>query len=76
MSELTQHECRERVDLLTEREREVLRMVAYGCASKQIADELSISINTVRVYRERMYSKLRVNGPAQAAVMALKAEVV
>lgn len=76
MSDFPTAECKERVRRLTEREREVLRCLALGLLSKQIADELAISINTVRVYRERIYSKLGVNGPAQAAIVAHSAEVV
>lgn len=57
------------LDSLAAREREVLQLMAEGLASKEIADRLDISVNTVRVYRERIYSKLRVNGLAQAVLI-------
>ena len=50
----TPKECQQLVSRLTEREREVLCAVASGLLSKQIADELSISVHTVKVYRERV----------------------
>ena len=47
----------ERLAALTPREREVLRLVIDGMASKQIARELSTSIKTVDVHRARIKAK-------------------
>lgn len=44
--------------LLSEREMEVLRMVARGFTSKQIADQISVSVKTVETYRSRLLEKL------------------
>ncbi len=52
---------------LTPRERGVLRLMAEGCASKQIADEFNISVNTVNNHRAGIYAKLGVHS-ATAAV--------
>ena len=52
---------------LTPRECEVLRLMADGYASKQIAEELKISVNTVNNHRASIYAKLGVHS-ATAAV--------
>jgi DNA-binding NarL/FixJ family response regulator len=49
---------------LTSREVEVLQLVAQGCASKQIATELSISNKTVEKHREHVMYKLDIHSIA------------
>ena len=44
---------------LTEREREVLDLVAAGRTSKEIGEQLGISPRTVEVYRARLMDKLQ-----------------
>lgn len=46
---------------LTQREREVLRLILAGRLNKQIADELGISIKTVEVHRARVMEKMGAN---------------
>lgn len=55
---------------LTERELEVLRLIAEGLKYDQIAEKLVISINTVRFYVKEIYSKLQVNSRTQAVAAA------
>jgi DNA-binding NarL/FixJ family response regulator len=43
---------------LSDREREVLRLVAQGHTNQQIAERLAISVKTVEVYRARLMTKL------------------
>jgi DNA-binding NarL/FixJ family response regulator len=57
--------------LLTEREIEVLRMVAQGASNPQIADALYISINTVKVHLRNILDKLRLDNRTQAATYAV-----
>jgi len=47
--------------LVSGREKEVLKLVAAGHSSKQIADRLSISENTVETHRRHLLEKLKVN---------------
>lgn len=47
-----------RIDVLSEREREVLALIAQGRSNQQIADELVISIKTVNRHRENIMAKL------------------
>lgn len=58
------------VSLLTERESEVLTLVAEGMTNKEIARELAISPATVKAHVERIIAKLGVSDRTQAAVVA------
>jgi LuxR family maltose regulon positive regulatory protein len=51
---------------LTEREVEVLRLIAEGRKYEEIAEKLIISINTVRYHTRNVYGKLEVNSRTQA----------
>lgn len=50
---------------ITPREKEVLQLVAGGHSTKQIADQLGISIRTVETHRINMLKKLEVNNSAE-----------
>ena len=49
-----------RISTLTEREHDVMRLMAEGLPNKLIADQLAISIRTVEVHRARVQDKLGV----------------
>ena len=51
---------------LTEREIEILELLSQGRVSKEIADQLSISYNTVRVHTTHIYEKLHVRSRSEA----------
>jgi len=55
---------------LSEREREVLRLITAGLANKQIARRLDVSLNTVKTHVRNVYSKLGVSSRTQAAARA------
>lgn len=57
-------------DLLTTREREVLRLVADGCSNSQIAQQLFISPKTASVHVSRIIAKLDVSNRVEAAAVA------
>jgi len=57
---------------LSERERSVLNGLAEGLAYKQIADQLDISIHTVRNYIRRIYEKLHVRSRTEAVAKFLR----
>jgi HD-GYP domain-containing protein (c-di-GMP phosphodiesterase class II) len=63
---------RERPAGLTEREVEVLRLLARGMSNKEIAAELVISPKTAGAHLEHIYSKLGVNNRAMAGLFAAK----
>ncbi len=52
---------------LTDREREVMRLVIAGRANKLIADELQISVRTVEVHRARVFDKMNVKSAVELA---------
>jgi two-component system response regulator DctR len=54
---------------LTERERDVMRLVIEGRPNKLIADELSISVRTVEVHRARVFEKMDVRSAVELANM-------
>lgn len=56
---------------LSRREQEVLELLAHGCSNKEIADKLSISIETVTWHLRHIYSKLHVRSRTQAALVFL-----
>ena len=59
-------------DSLTDRQREVLDGLAAGKAYKQIADEMGMSIHTVRTYIRRIYEKLHVHSRTEAVAKYLR----
>jgi DNA-binding CsgD family transcriptional regulator len=65
-------ELNETAELLTNREREVLGLLSKGFISKQIADKLFISVNTVNTHRQRIIEKLDVSNTAEAINHSLK----
>jgi two-component system response regulator TtrR len=62
-----------RLDQLTQREREVMKLVVAGKLNKQIADELDISMKTVEAHRARVMEKMGVRTLAELvkAVMTI-----
>jgi len=59
-------------DPLTEREVEVLQLVAQGKSNQEIADELTISEATVRTHVSHILSKLHLASRTQATLYALR----
>ena len=61
---------------LTEREREVLRLVVQGQSNQQIADGMVISVATVKAHISNILSKLQVSSRAEATAYAIKHKIV
>jgi two-component system, NarL family, response regulator NreC len=61
---------------LTEREIDVLRMVATGCTSKEVGLSLSISIKTVESHRSRIMRKLQASGVVELVHYAIRIGIV
>jgi NarL family two-component system response regulator LiaR len=60
------------LELLTDREMEVLKLVTKGLSNKDIADGLSLSVRTVQGHLANIFNKLRVSSRTEAVVHALK----
>jgi DNA-binding NarL/FixJ family response regulator len=63
------------LDELTEREREVLHLVALGCSNREIATRLTISELTAKTHVSRLLTKLGVQRRGQAAAIAYRAGI-
>ncbi len=61
---------------LTEREVEVLRLLADGASSREIADSLFISVTTVRTHVQNILRKLEVHSQLQAVSLALRNRLI
>ena len=61
---------------LTQRESEVLRQLAYGLTNKEIAAQLHISYETVKEHVQHILRKIGVSDRTQAAVWAVRKELV
>lgn len=59
---------------LTEREREILACAAAGQGNKEIADRLSVSLETVKTHLHNLYRKLGVTGRVEAILLYLGAK--
>jgi DNA-binding NarL/FixJ family response regulator len=55
---------------LSMREHEVLALVALGMSNREVAEELYLSVDTVKTYVRRLFSKLGVSNRTQAALKA------
>jgi DNA-binding NarL/FixJ family response regulator len=64
------------ISLLTEREREVLALIAQGESNKNIAHKLFISEKTVKNHITSIFRKLKVEDRTQAAIFAIKKRMV
>ena len=77
MQEFTQpRPSEDSVEQLTEREMDVLRLIAKGQSNKEIADTLIISEKTVKTHVSNILSKLHLADRTQAAIYALRQRLV
>jgi len=60
------------LDVLSQRETEVLKLAAKGLSNQDIADELCLSLRTVQAHLGHIFNKLRVSSRTEAVVRALK----
>jgi FixJ family two-component response regulator len=67
------NECRRLLDLLTQREFEVMQLITTGMLNKQIAGELGIAEKTVKVHRSRVMQKLGIVSVAELVRFVQKA---
>jgi LuxR family maltose regulon positive regulatory protein len=58
------------IEIPSERELEVLRLIAAGLSNQEIADKLVVSPNTIKAHINKIYSKLIVNSRTQAILRA------
>ena len=61
---------------LSQRELEVLKLIARGLSNQEIAGELIVSINTVKAHTKNIYGKLDVHGRMQATQRAQELQLL
>lgn len=65
-----------KLDLLSPRETEVIQLAARGLTNRQIAEELSVSKDTVKTHLQNIMKKLNASDRTQAVITALKCNFV
>ena len=65
-----------KIDLLTRRELEVLKLLAVGMYNKEVAEKLDISERTVKNHVSNIFKKIEVTDRTQAAVFAIRNNLV
>ncbi len=63
-------------DPLTERELEILHLIAEGMSNREIADRLVLAVGTVKWYLDQVYSKLSVHSRIQAIARARELDLL
>ncbi len=61
---------------LSEREQAILRLVATGLSNQQIANQLGISVNTVKVHLRNVFGKIGAASRTEATMYAVRAGIV
>ncbi len=69
---LDNHSANDPLQLLTDREMDVLKLIATGLSNKQIANQLFISEETVKVHIRNLLRKLNVHSRVAATVLYLE----
>ena len=64
------------INLLTKRELKILSLITDGKSNPKIAEELCISIHTVKAHTDSIYKKLGVHNKVQAAVYAILHNII
>jgi two-component system response regulator NreC len=73
---LQQQGLQDTVDLLTDREREVLQLLAEGRSNKEAAVLLGVSLHTVETHRTNFMQKLGLHNTAEIVIYAMRKKIV
>jgi DNA-binding NarL/FixJ family response regulator len=73
---LTLGKKQNRKEVLTAREREVVQLLAEGYCSRELAQLLDLSVNTVETHRSNLMRKLKISSVAQLVLYAIRNEIV
>lgn len=76
MRQMQQRGVEDSYDLLTEREKEILQLLAEGKSNKEIATDLNLSTNTVETHRTRIMQKLNLHSAAEIVLYAVRKKIV
>jgi DNA-binding NarL/FixJ family response regulator len=73
---LQQRNLQDSYDLLTEREREVLQLLAEGKSNKEVGAILHVTVNTVDTHRPHLMQKLNLHNTAEIVLYAVRKKVI
>jgi RNA polymerase sigma factor (sigma-70 family) len=76
MRQLQQRGLQDSYDLLTEREKEILQLLAEGKSNKDVATLLNLSQNTVETHRTRIMQKLGLHSTADIVLYAVRKRII
>jgi two-component system, NarL family, response regulator NreC len=76
MLELQQRGLQDSYELLTEREKEILQLLAEGRSNRDAAAHLNLSINTVETHRTRIMQKLNLHSAAEIVLYAVRKRII
>jgi len=76
VSRLQQRGLEDRYDLLSNRERDVLQMIAEGRSNKEVANSLNISLSTVETHRGHILQKLDIHSVPELILYAVRKGVI
>jgi two-component system response regulator NreC len=76
MRNLQQRNQQDSYRLLTDREKEVLQLLAEGRSNKEVANFLDISVYTVETHRTRIMQKLNLHNTAELVLYAVRKKII
>jgi two-component system response regulator NreC len=76
MQQLQQRGLTDSYDLLTDREREVLQLLAEGRANKEVAVLLDVGVSTVETHRANLMQKLNLHSTAEIVLYAMRKRLI
>ncbi|MFL6414859.1 MAG: response regulator [Bryobacteraceae bacterium] len=76
MRTLQQKNLQDSYDLLTDREKQVLRLLAHGKTNKEAAASLDVSPNTIETHRNSLMKKLNLHNTAEIVLYAVRKKIV
>lgn len=76
MRYLQQRELQDSYDLLTDREKEVLQLLAEGKSNKEVATLLNLSLYTVETHRTHLMQKLNLHNTAEIVLYAVRKKII
>jgi two-component system, NarL family, response regulator NreC len=76
MRQLQQRGLNDSYDLLTDREREVLQLLAEGKSNKEVATLLNLSVYTIETHRTNLMQKLNLHNTAELVLYAVRKKLI
>ncbi|HVN78497.1 MAG TPA: response regulator transcription factor [Terriglobia bacterium] len=74
--QLQQRGLQDSYDLLTDREKEILQLVAEGRSNKEVANILNVSVYTVETHRTNLMQKLNLHNTAEIVLYAVRKKII